>query len=451
MYQPQYYQFTPGRTYLVFAKKTDKAGVFRQLWKNHRDQEDQGVLLAANNDSRAGTPLKEIIWQELSGLLKSARPQDVAYALSHLDALSGGDYRKMQDIDRKLVLGEVITLIQSPDPLIQGPDPAIARQAIEVLGSHNPYMSNDYSPGWLATVGKGHIPGYSTWDKEHVNLGGKLYWKELTRFVNSDAEPELRVRAAQALGRTQVEELLPFAEGLTRNSDARLRRVGAILLADYPDKANTNLIKGLTTDRDPIARRGAAEAIGFGQFTHLVPDLGTLVNDKNPEVACAAALSLLSFSLEHSEKTLLANRRHSEYQCLFINALAHGDTKPYLDDLCRVIRENPQPDRWWGGFMPWADSWQLLFRYVQQRPAEDLKLGKFDAILDALEFPAKAGERGPHYYSSSEPRDLYALYLQRGVDKRAKEFRAACKRKLTYDIDYYFNMVDGNPANYQGK
>jgi len=31
-YMPQHYEFTPGKSYIVFAKKTDTPGVLRQLW-----------------------------------------------------------------------------------------------------------------------------------------------------------------------------------------------------------------------------------------------------------------------------------------------------------------------------------------------------------------------------------------------------------------------------------
>lgn len=70
-------------------------------------------------------------------------------------------------------------------------------------------------------------------------------------------------------------------------------------------------------------------------------------------------------------------------------------------------------------------------------------------MLDALEIPLARGEPGGGFFSSSEPRDLYALYLQRGLTGRARAFRRACKNALSYDIDYYFDMVDKNPQTYQ--
>jgi hypothetical protein len=38
-------------------------------------------------------------------------------------------------------------------------------------------------------------------------------------------------------------------------------------------------------------------------------------------------------------------------------------------------------------------------------------------------------------YSSSEPRDIYAFYLRRGMPDRAAKYRAAAKRTVGYDLD----------------
>jgi len=52
------------------------------------------------------------------------------------------------------------------------------------------------------------------------------------------------------------------------------------------------------------------------------------------------------------------------------------------------------------------------------------------------------------WFGSSEPRDLYAMYLRRGLVSRAKRFRETTRKSLTYDIDYFFDMADRNPAAY---
>jgi hypothetical protein len=47
MFQPQYYHFEAGRTYLVFAKRSESAGFFRQFQANHRGKEDQRARYCA--------------------------------------------------------------------------------------------------------------------------------------------------------------------------------------------------------------------------------------------------------------------------------------------------------------------------------------------------------------------------------------------------------------------
>jgi hypothetical protein len=49
-------------------------------------------------------------------------------------------------------------------------------------------------------------------------------------------------------------------------------------------------------------------------------------------------------------------------------------------------------------------------------------------------------------YSSSEPRDIYAFYLQRGMTERAKKYRVATRKDASYDLDYHFKQVEENPS-----
>jgi hypothetical protein len=448
-YEPQHYTFDASRTYILFAKKAAGAGQYRQLWDNHKSQEDQGLLLAASEAPQTGLTIEEIFWLELTGLLESKQPADVKYALAHLDLLSGGDWREQNDFDRGRVLGAIA-------PLMRNSQPEIAQAAIAAIGGHNPYSGDDFITGWLATVGKGHIPGYASWDLTKTYPGGKLYWKELAAVVELVPEfdgrntvpLESRVLALRALGRGQADEVRLLAEKWVRDPEPRIRGTAALLLADYPKQANTKLLKQLTKDSEPAARKGAAQAIGCGQFGHLIPDLAPLVDDADPLVAKAAALSLLSFSLEDSREALTAHLNHKNYHPLFLNALAQDDAEPYLDQLCQVIRTNRTPENWWGGFVVWGDSWNVLYRYAYSQPAEKLASAKLKPVLDALEFPATKNPQGPSYYSSSEPRDLYALYVNRGMTERAKAFRELCKKTIKYDIDYYFKEVDERPNDY---
>ena len=108
--------------------------------------------------------------------------------------------------------------------------------------------------------------------------------------------------------------------------------------------------------------------------------------------------------------------------------------------LAEVIEKQLSPADFWGGAIPAGDSWTLLWSYVKGRPAAEIAAGKLDASLAALE--------RMKWFSSSEPRKLYALYLARGLKARAKRFRDAVRKTESYNIDYFFDMADKNPSTY---
>ncbi len=432
MFEPQFYQFAPGRSCILFAKKTDRGDVFQQLWENAHTKEDQGLVRAADNTTHGKLAIRDVIWTELTKLLASENRDDTLYAIDQLNQMSGGGYDKINDFDRAKVL-ELI------EPFIRSQGAEIAKSAISVLGSRNPYLSPDYAPAWLATIGKGHIDGWGTGEVVE-NRGAKPFWRSLVAVAEGDQPAEIRGLAILALGRTQEPELQDHLSRWLKDPEPLVRRAAAILLTDFPDLATDETIDRLMKDAEPPVRIGVARAIGFGQWADRVPQLAVLLNDSNPDVAEVAAMSLLSLPLESTRATMEANLEHSEYRPLFVNALARDNPQKYLEALSDIIRHDRRPEHWWGGSIPWGVSWNLLFDYAQQRPAE-LKQGKLNDILDAME--------SPDYFSSSEPRDLYALYVQQGMTARAKTFRAACRKRLTYDIDYFFDQVDKSPETYQ--
>lgn len=441
-YMPQCYEFEAGRSYIVFAKASSNERIFRQIWKSHRSQEDQGVVLAASKEPHTGESIKEVIWRELSGHLKSKNDKEVIYGLSHLDTLSGGGYQKLNDFDRREVL-------EAFAPLLDHSSQEVVREAIRAIGSRNPYLSSDYAPFWLASIGAGEVHGFGKWDRSKTNLGGQTHWKKLAAIADGQAPAEIRSLAIKALGRAEVPQLLSHLERWATEKEPAVRASAVFLLADFPQQADKRLIESAAGDKQAVVRAAAAQAIGYGQFQQQVPLLAKLIDDPDLDVARAAAMSLLSFSLESNRDILEKNVRHAEYGPLFVNALATKDAQPYVDQLSDIIRHNRQPKNWWGGRVPWGVSWENLFRYAQRQTSEKLKAGELDKVLDALEIPSRGLENAPTYYSSSEPRDLYALYVQKGLTERAGSFRAACKKALPYDIDYYFKMVDENPALYQ--
>src|SRR5262249_40024082 len=147
--------------------------------------------------------------------------------------------------------------------------------------------------------------------------------------------------------------------------------------------------------------------------------LSAMINDPERRVASAAALSLLSFSLDNARAALETHVADPEFGMLFANALAREKPGKYLEFLEKTIREKREPEHWWGGSIPWGESWDILFAYAQDHP-DDARQGKLDSVLGALE--------SPDYFSSSEPRDLYALYARLGMAKRADAFRDQARK-----------------------
>jgi hypothetical protein len=437
MFEPQHYHFQSGTSYIVFAKRRDAAGFFRQLQAYHTAKEDEGVLLCPNDQPVTAKTVKEAIWGELTLMLKSADAANVTYAIHQLDQMSGrGDrFGTTQDFDRTNVLNAIHGFMTDSNP-------QVAQAALAAIGSHNPYMSVERTIFWLATVGSGEVPGIGKMDPNMKNLGGELYWKELVSLANSKASNETRATAIQALGLVREPSLKTAIEHWLADSAPAIRASATVLLADFPGPENCKRLAVLAGDAAPEVRVCVARAAGFGQQVEAVDTLVKLLADRETKVRTAAAMSLLSFLPKDKAvaSVFRANLDNEEFKPLFLIALARENPAAYLDGLAKAIEQKTEPKNWWGGQIPAFTAWEILFKHLQVQPSETLKSGKLDRYLDAME---KVGN-----YSSSEPRDIYAFYLQRGMIERATKFRESASKAVSYDLDYYFKQVDANPSLY---
>jgi len=411
-FQPQYYHFETGRTYVVFAKSGGPPGTFRQLWTSHTMKEDQGVLLCADEKPVAAKTVKEALWAELTAMLTSARVSDVTYAIGQLDQMSAGRARHdgLSDFDRQHVLATVRGFMSSGES-------KIAQAAITLVGSHNPYMSEERTVFWLATVGSGELPGLVKMDPKMKNLGGELYWKNLIALVDGKAPDETRAMAVRALGLVRKASLWEPIERWVAEPAPAVRASAALLLADFPGPETCRPLTALAADAAPEVRACVARAVGFGQKAEMADVLAKLLVDEEFKVRQAAAMSLLSFSPKNEAIAGIfrANIENEEFEPLFLIALARENPSDYLDGLAKAVVEKTEPKDFWGGRVPACTAWQIFFGYLQAQPADEVRSGKFDRYLDAME---KVG-----HYSSSEGRDIYAFYVQRGMTERAEKFR----------------------------
>lgn len=438
MFQPQYYHFEVGRTYVVFAKEGEPAGVFRQLWLNHKSKEDQGVLLCADDKPVGSQVVKEVLWTELTAMLRSDDVRNVMYAIDQLDQMSGGrgEFVRLTDFERTDVLAAVRDHMTNRDS-------KIAQAAIGLVGSSNPYLRNDQAIFWLATVGGAEVPGIGKMDPRMKNVGGQLYWRDLVVLADGEAPNETRAAAIRALGLVREPSLQKAIERWLADPVPAIRASAALLLADFPGLETCRHLTVLATDAAPEVRACVASAAGFVQDAEMADVLAKLLVDTEANVRKMAALSLLSFSPKNDAiaRSFRANLENVEFKPLFLIALARENPGDHLDSLAEAVEQKIEPKNFWGGEIPAFTAWKILFRYLQAQPAEQVRSGKFDRWLDAVE---KVGN-----YSSSEPRDIYAFYIQRGMAGRAKTFRQEANKAASYDLDFYFKQVDENPALYK--
>ena len=211
MYMPQNYELEAGRAYILFAKKSEKEGVFHQLWENHKTKEDQGLVRAADDLPQGKRPIREVLWRELTKSLKSTHREDRIYAIRQLDEMGGGGYDKLKHFDR-------IATLQTLAPLAHSQDEEIATLVIRAIGSRNPYLDPGGAPNWLASIGKGHLPGFARWEVPK-RVPASDFWKMLAEIADSDRPPTVRALAIRALGLTREPELKGYVARWIKDPD----------------------------------------------------------------------------------------------------------------------------------------------------------------------------------------------------------------------------------------
>jgi hypothetical protein len=334
MFEPQYYHFGKGRSYIIFAKRSEAAGVFRQLQANHTGKEDQGVLLCPGDQSVTSKTVKEAIWGELTLMLKGADATNVTYAIRQLDQMSGtgGSFQDTQDFNRTNVLNAIHGLMSDSHP-------GVAQATLGAVGSHNPYTSDERTIFWLATVGSGEVPGIGKRDPKMINLGGDLFWKDLVRLADSNATNKTRAMAIQALGLVREPSLKEATERWLADPDPAIRAAATLLLADFPGPETCKRLATMARDAAIEVRACVARAAGFGQQAAAVDTLVRLLADPGSKVRTAAAMSLLSFSPKDKAIAAVfrANLDNEEFKPLFLIALARENPAGHLDSLGRAV------------------------------------------------------------------------------------------------------------------
>jgi hypothetical protein len=426
----QVHEFEPNRNYIVFSIIRAQDGVLRQFSKN-ASMFEQGVYLAADDAVVRDGKIADVLYFEFTKLLASPNSEDVLYGIRLLDRMSNplGRLTQLQDFDRTKVL-------QAISPLMSNREEKVAKAAIQAVGGSNPYFKDDDAISWLAKIGGRTLPGIAPWESDQ-NPGAHEYYRQLVEIADGTGPIELRALAIRALGRAGVPDLLHAVLRWAHSAEPQIREAATLLLADFPAASINDCILSSLNDTDSRVRKASIRVIGFAQTEDLLPILGQALHDSNNALRGAAALSLASFSPKKSGDILRANIEDSDYKAVFVNILASENAKPYVGMLSDIIQK--RQSILWAGTIPYAESWDILFKYLKTQTSETLQSGQFNNQLEVLE---KA-----EIFSSSPPRDLYQFYLKNGLNDRAAKFREYIRRTSNFDMELYFKRVD---AEYGG-
>jgi len=442
---PINYHFETDKSYIVFAKATETAGVYKSLWNMPQSEGNQGVFSCAD-DKPVSSDLKAEVWSELTGLLRPSESSDVLYAIQELDQLSGGgsevgaprDFSTTDDFDRRSVVDAVHVFVTSTDA-------KIAQAAIKTVGSHNPYMTQERAWFWLATVGSGEISGLTKMDSKMTNLGGELYSNDLFAAADKGLDDATRALAIRALGLVRQPEVGQRLLKYLVDPAPEIRAAAMVVLADYPDLSTLPQLNRMGVDPDASVRIAVAQCVGFGQIEAGLKLLSHMLTDASLDVRKAAAQSLLSFSTrDPAVADIMRANQHAEFGPVFVIALARVDPAPYRDSLLHDIQSwsisAPPPNWFWGGSLPAYDARGILFNYLKAQPSDKLKSGDFDRYLDAID-KAALGNMG-------SPLEVYAFCIRHGLTARAQALRQAALKAFPYQQAISYDQAEQHPEIY---
>ena len=150
----------------------------------------------------------------------------------------------------------------------------------------------------------------------------------------ADPEPQLRRRAALALGRIGLPEGVTPLVSLLADPEVEVRQMSAFALGLLGDETATPALLGALDDPEPVVQGRAAEALGRIGAADAAPAIGALVRTH-----VTAAFDLdpddLSFPLS------------PEVEAFRLGLYALGALKAYEHMADAVLQDNGQPVLWW--------------------------------------------------------------------------------------------------------
>jgi len=388
---------------------------------------DAEGLLRMRPDA-SGPTVNKAVWRSLTDDVASSNAQDATRALGWLDRLSMSySWMPEPDFDRRETVDTAIVAL--------GSESAEVREAtLDFLGSGSWVYREQDLVFWLESLNPGSFPRHSVRDLERQNFAAVHHYEAIASAA-SRLPAEQKAKAIRCLHRSQRTSL-PELEGWLTDSEPVVRAGANLLIPDLPPADRHPLLKRASQDADATVRAAAATAMALGQDEQTLPLIELLLEDPEVGVQRSAAQALLAVATGHAHDALERQADHELYGGLFVNSLAETDAVPWRSRLTENVETRYSPAAWWGGFVPHAHSWALLFEDLSKLATTELESAAVAPALHALEH-AK-------FHGSSEPRDLYQLYHDRGMDSHAKAFRAHVDETVGFDMSLYLDRVDAS-------
>jgi len=428
--EPQMYTFEAGQTYILFTKKTADPLVFRTFEYYWNLLDDHGVVRAATVvPFPKGTTPQSAIWRELTEMLQGAN-SDVVYGIQHLDIYSNASWGVFghEDFPRK----EVLQIIS---PLLLRSDEAVVRAAVDAIGSASPYWSDGSAERMLSTVSSATKLPVMEFQPGFKNPAACCR-EQLIALANSTsgAAKYYRAAAIRSLGRTRLNDqdtvLLDPLRKWSRDPDSRVRAAATFLWIDFPSAESVEMMRSLSSDTSPEVKTAVAYSIGISQSAALVDVLERLLSEGDGSTHKAAARSLTCMDIQVVGPILKKHVADRGYGLAFLNVLAAADPESYRDQLADLIKPNNAglSGSILDGEIPTYTAWNTLLAYIQKSNADDVRSGKLDKYLDALETPPNTG--------SSPYQTLFRFYKEKGLTARMESFREKVLRQFPSYSDY---------------
>lgn len=263
-YSPRSYRFVVARSYLLWAKRDG------DNWQPFSPYDssfgEQGALLAADDAPVEGA-VRDVVWNQIQGLLASQKTGEVTRGLRYLALMRRRDaktYETTGDFTSDQVAESVRPFLSSTDVDVaviamraakfdaprfacellaasRAPDPRVRAAALDALSKVAKPDSeariraavSDHSPDVAAVA----LRSLATFPDDAT----RATWK---RWAKSD-EPARRIGVAQGIARAHAhdKEMLPILQALTRDADEKVSRAASTALWMYGEPA-TRFIEG---------------------------------------------------------------------------------------------------------------------------------------------------------------------------------------------------------------